>query len=496
MRTLREGEPNSFKDLTNLHYYTNSNCITMNTDSIKPRGNEAQNDDETSPAYNLKCRYTNLPYFGKRGEPIVLAAAYPNLGSSIPEESTCRELYHCGISHAIMSIGLGNISEAIDRAANWDIKTILSHNHLGPDDNRTLEEQLDLCSGLVNTFRNKDGLAGYCTGLSKLSCSPEIAKQFNDRIVAADPAVEGEVEDGNRHIIQFILPDASSYTPSAGLSYLDYLKQLQLNLRPSVWVVDCDIHNDYYQGWTVVRYREFFNALATFEMMARYTNRPFWVKVRCKAFSHAGALIVPTLGKMRFAALSALGYGAQGIIYSSFRQQNVSDGIGPLSPEGISTGICNDILEINLRINQFERIFAGSQLMEVAHTQDVLPSSSVGFIPFDDDSIYSRQSNPSIYYSRLREPIGPLLSVTGTRRGVQVSHLCCQPREDEQDASDFLMIVNHDVESNQTINLELNPYYTVERVTSALMDQDIETEPLISTQYTLEAGDCLILRWK
>lgn len=468
----------------------------MNTDTFKPIGDDEQNNDEPKPAYDLKCRYTSLPYYDKNDPRIVLAAAYPNLGSSSLEECACRELKNCGITHAIMSVGLGNISQTIDRAADCNIQTILSHNHLGPDATRTMEEQLELCSGLVNTFRNKKGLAGYCIGIPKLSCQPKIAKQFNDRIVASDPAVEGEVAVGNRHIIQFFLPDASSYSSSDGLSYENYLKQLQRYLRPSVWVVDCDIHNDYYQGLTVVRYREFFNTLATFEMMSRYTNRPFWVNVRCKAFSPAGSQIIPTLGKMRFAAFSALGYGAKGIVYSSFRQQSESDGLAPLSPGGIGTELWDDILEINSKIIRFERIFAGSQLMEVAHTQDIIPSSSVGFIPFDDGAIYGSQSNPPMYYSRLREPIGPLPNVTGTSRGVQVSHLCCQPRDGEQDASDFLMIVNHDVESTQTINLELNPYYTLEKVTSAFMGQDITTEPLTSNHYTLQPGDCLILRWK
>ncbi|MDE6007176.1 MAG: hypothetical protein K2G67_06450 [Muribaculaceae bacterium] len=468
----------------------------MNLDTITFTDRDIENNGNLQPVYNPNSRYLNLPYFGKGAHPIVLAAAYPNLGSSILEEKACRELHDCGITHAIMSIGLTNISSAIDRAADWNIKTILCHNHLGPDDNRTLKEQLELCTGLVNTFRNKAGLAGYCIGLPKLSVSPEIAKLFNGRIVAADPAVEGEVEPGNRHIIQFLLPDASSYISPSNLSYEDYLKQVEQYLRPAVWVVDCDIHTDYYQGWTVIRYQEFFNALATFEMMSRYTNRPFWVKVRCNTFSPNGSLITPSLGKMRFAALSALGYGAQGIVYSPFRQQTESDGPAALSVAGTGTAIWEDIQEVNSTIERFQRVFAGSQLMEVAHTQDISPSSTIGFIPFDDSPISANGSNTPTYYSRLKEPIGPLLNVTGTRRGVQVSHLCCQPTEGEEDASDFLMIVNHGVESNQIINLELNPFYTVEKVTSAFWGKPIITEPLTTNRHTLEPGDCLILKWK
>lgn len=475
----------------------------MITEKNVPGTTPERVQSETANVFDRQSRYKNFDYFKPSPVRLPLVACKPNFEGEELNADECSELRNCGINHAILEFNTTQIvspvtndaiTTSIARANGYGIKTILKHRYLGPVGTDPTPQELARCTEFVNAYKSR-GIVGYVCGDIPFRHNPQTISRFVEKIHEADPD----------HPILTVLPDSDSIGSSWTGTYESFLKDVEQQLLPGVWIVDCPACYKYIDGWEEKKFIEYFNALETFALMSRYTNRPFWATVKCDWIENQVNTPFPTQPRILFTALAALAYGAKGLIYNKFRSPYDNDDfeMAPLAYEGYSTDIWDSVKSVNQRIVKFEKIFLGSRVAEVVHAQTFINNGTDSSNIFPTRDIIDDYNNsnwivPEILYRKFREPVGPLMNVETGQWGVAISHMVLPMEAAPEKAQDFLVIVNRDVVAPQTITLTFSDYYKIYKITSFRIN-----EPMVKTKvnnttatYTINAGDCLIFSWE
>lgn len=388
---------------------------------------------------------------------ITIVASTPNIGDKAPSDELCAELASCGFNSVIMSVTLSEVSQALASCGSHGIRPFLSHSHLLRDEQS--------CAEYVDMFRNNPNLGGWNLKgeptYDELNASDGFSKFYN--IISK--------HDPNHCIfVSLVGGPVSSYMN--GHTYKEYIELFQDVLSPSFFpYVFYPVSGS--DSNPTVDYETFFNDLEIYSLMAKYTERPFWAYVRCQSLNTHNASIrpTPTEGQLRFAVFSALAYGAQGLVYWAYRQSENSNNTiyqnAPVDRNGRKTAIWDYVQKINTEVKVLNDVFCGTDFIECRHTGDT--------------------QYRSVYSYALTGKFGPCESVKCYGKGALVSMLNNKGRN-------YLMIVNHDPESKQQINIRFNEYWKIRQL--IIFQDSVNYTSIFKTlTTTIPPGSYLIFTW-
>lgn len=236
------------------------------------------------------------------------------------------------------------------------------------------------------------------------------------------------------------------------------------------------LSSDYYpimvkNGELKVNYRGFYKDLDAFSKVAKREGLPMWtycmgVEYDVKVYTRPAA----TVPHLNFEIFSALGYGAQGIVYWTYWQRPSNSAITFISAlvnlDGKKTPAWYAAQKVNHQVKALTPVFLGAEMVECRHTGDI-----------DYEGVDNTAS-----------PFGPIESIVSGNKGVQLSHLVNNGKK-------YILIVNHDITSNQGINLSFRNETTVRhiQVTSKFK---LKSKKLSKKKsFTLDPGGYLLLQW-
>ncbi len=435
-------------------------------DSVAPCDAEA---DEGAPGPARLRRAFATPKNAAYANPtlgsVSIVATTPNEGDSAPSAELCREMSECGFNSALMTVKLSEVSLALANCGASGIRPLMHHSHL------TRSEAA--CADFVERYKDNTSLGGwYLWGqpaYGELSGEGDLKKYYS--LI--------KEKDSGRHAIFVSLvggpvPRYMEGEDGRIHTYKEYIERFQEALQPSFWPYV--LYPVYRQGDSLsIQYDAFFRDLEVYSLMRSYTERPFWAYVRSQAFRNATTdAPAPTEAHMRFAAFSALAYGAQGIVYWTYRQRPPKPGESysdaPVDLSGARTPVWGYVRRVNEEIRLLNPVFYESELVECRHT---------------GKTIYS-------YTARLTHPMPPLASLSSGDPGVLVSHL-------NTHGADYLVIVSHDLVNSQVLGLEFCPYWQVWELvvtrsgTPALSRLAVKTGTVIKR--ILPPGGYLLFHW-
>jgi hypothetical protein len=399
---------------------------------------------------------------------ITILAWSPNIEDQGLADDYCKTMSECGFNSTQLTVTITQVDSTLSNCGKYGIYPFLGHVSL-----RRSEAE---CKWYVEKYKNNPYLGGwFLTGqtvLGQLSPTGDMKKAY-DWISSFDPVTApAEHSSGSGHIIYIGLQGSASAAQVEDGSYKDYIEQFQTVIQPSFFPYSWDFLYVLANGTVQKGYDQFFLDLEIYSLLALYSGRPFWAFVRCQAYvkSNGGSTPAPTVAQMRFAAFSALAYGAQGIIYDRYRQDpDNSDhtfSLAPIDRAGNKTATWNYVQQVNTDIKALNSVFFETEPVMVRHTGSTQYTGT----------------------SMLQSAIGPVRKLTSQSEGVLVSHLNTK-------GTDYLVIVNHDVYNTQSITLEFSKYWKIYRV---YVLQGKMVKSLLTTTkatYILPAGGYLIFTW-
>lgn len=252
-------------------------------------------------------------------------------------------------------------------------------------------------------------------------------------------------------------------------SYLDTIQRI---FSPQVWCYD--YYPMYVEDGLVKAYKErFYSNLEVFSSVSRKTGVPFWTYLQSMAIkNYAIERPVSTGAYLRYVAFSALGYGAQGILYwtygQRFNNQYESYSSALVNLDGKKTSAWYDAKQVNHEIIALNKVFFNSRLIDCRHTGDDLYENTKKFVG----------------------EFGPLRHLIGGNEGVQVSHL-------KTNGNDYILIVSHDPFNSQTLRLNFKSDVYVEEISvDSLNDYSLKRNPVNGLQKrVLAPGGYLVFKW-
>lgn len=213
-------------------------------------------------------------------------------------------------------------------------------------------------------------------------------------------------------------------------SYLDTVRAI---VRPGLWSFDLYPIKRIGSGPLVVDTDAFYAALNAFSEMSEVSRRPFWSCVLSMGFRQGEVCKPsPTEAHLRFAAFSSLAYGAQGIVYWTYRQRADKPGStfihldAPVDTLGNVTEVWHAVREVNREIRKYNDVFYGAEVVDVAHTG-------------------SRKVKGA---RQISGGFGPFSYLKGEDPGMLVSHI-------RNSGGDYIVMVSHDVERSRKVELSV-----------------------------------------
>jgi hypothetical protein len=355
-----------------------------------------------------------------------------------------REMKEAGLT--ISFTGFADVAAAIkglDAAREAGVKLLVSCPQLQTDP-----------EGTARQLKTHPALAGYfLRDEPSAQMFPELAIWMK-RLREADP-------DHDSYINLF--PNYATASQLGVATYHQYIAEFMIKV-PATF-----ISFDHYpvmqpaQGPPVLR-GEWYDNLEQVAAACKRAKRPMWAfALSTKHFSYPTA----TLAHLRVQVFSDLAYGAQCIQYFTYWQVAGSDGFSdaPLLLDGKRSPVYDRVKQMNAEVRALAGVFAGAELIDVAHTGDAIPRGTRRYEP--------------------RPPVA-MLKTDGT--GAVISLLRNGGRQ-------FLVIVNRDINAAQTVSVTLDG--SSQAATAARVEKDATLRNLDGRAWEtkLDPGDVAILTW-
>jgi len=203
---------------------------------------------------------------------------------------------------------------------------------------------------------------------------------------------------------------------------------------------------------------EYYENIEIISDAAKKAGLPFWAFALSTAHMDYPA---PTLSDLRLQVYTDLAYGAQCIQYFTYwTPEGWIPELAPMTSTGEKTETYTTVQAMNKEIIALSKVFLNAKVLWTAHT---------GVIPKGCTKLDKSKLPPVIQSLEISEP------------GALVSFL-------EKGADRFLVIVNHDINAEITVNI-------TGRSNLRMVNKDGSIAP-IATEQALTPGDVIILFWK
>lgn len=390
----------------------------------------------------------------------IAAAAYPN--TIHLREWMTDNLVNCGFNLGIFSSSPTAITSALKVSKPEGFDLIVSHPNLWADKEK--------CIAFMDSILDNSEIAkpfgwGFqdqllLTDLEKLKTLYHVILNYNHS------------ENPKRVFLNLAGLSQEDTTDDDVKAYENYLNDIQENFDPIVWSYDlypiiqnpCDIS---------VELKDFYNNLEIFHKRSQESGRPFWTHIQSQALIHntGRELPIPKEEYMRFEVFSSLAYGAKGLVWWRYCQQdNLSNEtyMAALADrDGNPTPLWYLAQKINREVEKFEKLFGEGEICDIRHFK----TEGLGNV------------------TQLTLPYGPIKNIDcngGT--GFMISKL-------EYNDQRYFIIVSHDIQSTQKIEFELLYNLAIVDCTEDLYAQESITTSNLSFTRILYPGGYLILKY-
>lgn len=383
---------------------------------------------------------------------IVASTVYPD--ESEPTYVDFKQAADCGFNVVIQNSTTAIFEKSLPLIDSVGMKLLMSSGELSAYS----EER---CLQYIEKFKNYPALGGWVV---KDEPSYAQLKQYSKRydyISRIDP---------DHMAYMNLVGVTSEYFGGPRFSTLQaYLEEVRSECNPSPWSYDFYPISEK-KGNTVVNYNGFYKALRAYSDMSKKSGVPFWAY--CMSSGHRinnNISPTPTEAYLRFEAFSALGYGAQGVVYWTYYQRsnvpsaNLYYDSALVDHNRKKTKIWYYARNVNMEIKALSDVFLGCRLIDCVHT---------GKNHYEGTEMCNGK-------------FGPLDRIISGDAGVQLSWL-------ENGGKNYLVVVNHDVKNVQQLSLTFARNVKVESIAAT------QRNSLKSRQNTvmLNAGGYAIFCWQ
>lgn len=348
---------------------------------------------------------TNHPYISPTSGQFPLIGTGPSPEERMPSAEDFDNMLKCGLNATLLTGLTGPDSEPEDYENGlWkqyyqEAFKVAEESQINIIVNSTIlayERKDEYSVGnwrkrLVESFKNEPLLGGW-----QIRDEPqysewekEINKKENDNGENDNGEAEGNGEDNKNeektpllkgydeiyaldpnHIVTINLAAATdSITIGTCKDYNEYLSNFQNVFKPAVWSYDYYSVRTRPGGKNYVQYDTLFEYLNTFASISKSTGRPFWAYCLVSEHTTGGAIYpFPTEGIIRFQAFVSLGFGAQGLVFWSYRPPKDGNGIHyiicPVTDSGEKTEVWYNLQTVLKEIKNCIYIFNGCKIIK------------------------------------------------------------------------------------------------------------------------------------
>lgn len=395
----------------------------------------------------------NRPYISPTPGRIPIMASSLCLYGTLPTQKEIADFRDCGFDALIQD----NKEELYD-----SLFLLLEGSGIGlfASANALRGPSVEKCRDFMERYKNNPVLVGWEFRDEPKFADLGIFKDIFNVMTETDPHHLIHVNLVGEMVKDFVGPS----TPDMS-AYLDTIQNV---FAPGVWSYDFYpikiVDNN---GILIIDYNTFFSDFESFSNKASETQRPFWYYCQSVGFSQGRMCKpVPKEEYLRFEVFSALAYGAQGIIYWTYRQCRDVPSInfqylyGPINISGEKTKVWNAVRNVNNEIKKYNDVFFNADVIEVRHTGKNLYKDT----------------------KRLNGSFGAFAAFKSGDSGVLVSRL-------QNSGKEYVIIVNHDVENRQRVDFLLNDGYSLYDISNG--NRKYDSGKVVG--FTLEKGGYRVL---
>ena len=315
----------------------------------------------------------------------------------------------------------------------------------------------------------------------------ELARKNADRTKSLRPIQVNLVGAGEPKYVEGI--HLEIYPPDDELlkerKYQIYLNSFG-NYNPSLWSYDLYPISSPKNNSRIlnVNYTGFYKDLDTFSRRAKETSAVFWAYAQSMEFINGNTLYpAATVPYLRFEIFSALAFGAQGIVYWTYRLR-IDDSSSETYLSALvdrdfnRTPAWSAAMKVNGEVKAYSEVFVGSKLLAYTHVGKADTGYPVLEGDFGPIKHISATKTSGISGSTGEEGLGVLITRINTK------------------GSEFIIIVSHDVENPQQIAISFFPDAVISSTKINIFGkiEYVRMTNNMSHLLTLEPGGYLIFR--
>lgn len=427
-------------------------CITFSVIMIISLKINSQTISQNDLNYIGKA--DNYPYINPTSGEFPIVASSPWVDEKTTTVSRLEDVKACGFNCVLTFTTLSRFRKVEPLLRKTNLKIIAGLPEFS---------SVEGC-GVVDTLKKYEVVGGWKV------CDEPKEKDFGEIFKLYERIAEGD--PNHMAYINMIGPGNKGVYGSCP-DYYSFLIKYQQIIHPAL--LSYDLYPiSVKEGKVKVDYSLFYEGFETNAKIATMIGRPFWAY--CQSMSFKNSFVerpAANLAYLSFEAFSALGYGAKGLVYWTYCLRKSND------KETYYSAL------VDLDYNKSKAWYAAQQVnLEIKALTDVFLNTAYG-------GTWHTGSNQPAICKKFVPGTECLLNVKGGAKGYQISKLY-------DDSSNYLVIVNKDVENKQKLTLTFDKRYEVVTMMPEKVDEGyriVEKKMKNSYKTTLNPGRYLIIRY-